>query len=127
MMRRCIYFRFGGHQLKKKIENPKFNKVGIYKEISYELKAKGFDKTPEQCKTKMHTFKWKYRLIIANLKKSGKGRNVCKFYEKLDQMSDTRPANSPVKITKPMSIKKSPESDVDSYDSIDGESYNSDL
>ena len=38
-----------------------------------------------------------------NQKTSGKGRKLCKFYEKLNEILGQRPASSPVKVVESMS------------------------
>ncbi|XP_046551562.1 scaffold attachment factor B2-like [Haliotis rubra] len=39
-----------------------------------------------------------HRVCKSNLKKSGKGRKLCKFFEELDAILGTRPASSPLKV-----------------------------
>ena len=63
--------------IEEQMENPKINNASIYKSVSEEMKDKGFDKSPEQCKVRIHTLKRMYREAKTRLKKSGKGRKTC--------------------------------------------------
>ena len=58
----------------------------------------GYERTPEQCKIRMHTLKRFCRQSKGNMKKSGKGRKTCKYFEELDTLLGTRPASRPVKV-----------------------------
>ena len=53
------------------------------------------------------------------MKKSGKGRRTCKFYEELDAILGCRPASSPLKVVESMSKRKTLASDT--YSSSDSE------
>ena len=57
------------------LENPKANNT---------LTDKGYERTPEQCKIRMPTLKRFYQQCKGKMKKSGKGRNTCKYFEELD-------------------------------------------
>jgi len=70
--------------------------------MANEMAEKGFKKTPDQCKTKIHTLKRAYRESKKYLKKSGKGRKLCKYFEELDNILASRPASSPLKIVETM-------------------------
>ena len=59
---------------------------------------KGYERTPEQCKIRMHTLKRSYRECKGNMKKIGKEKNTCKYFEEHDAILGTRPASSPVKV-----------------------------
>ncbi|XP_061177434.1 zinc finger and SCAN domain-containing protein 29-like [Saccostrea echinata] len=86
------------NEIEEQLENPKTNNTSIYKTISSEMTDKGYKRTPEQCKVRMHTLKRSYRQCKGNTKESGKGRKTCKYFEKLDAILGTRPASSPVKV-----------------------------
>ena len=57
------------------------------------------------------------------MKKSGKGRRTCKFYEELDAILGCRPASSPLKVVKSMSKRKTLiiKNNSDTYSSNDSE------
>jgi hypothetical protein len=80
--------------------------TAIYREISKELCDRNFEKTDDQCKTRMHTLRKNFRLTNTSLRSSGRGRTVCKFYDKLNEVLGTKPATSPVKIVEPMNKKR---------------------
>jgi hypothetical protein len=67
----------------------------------------------------MHTLKRAYRSCKGNMKKSGKGRRTCKFYEELDAILGCRPASSPLKVVESMSKRKTLASDT--YSSSDSD------
>ena len=80
--------------------------LDIYREISKELCDRNFEKAADQCKTRMHTLRRNFRLTKTSLRSSGRGRTVCKFYDKLNEVFGTRPTTSPVKIIEPMNKKR---------------------
>lgn len=92
--------------VEEQLEDPKVNNTRIYKSIAVEMTEKGCDKTPEQCKIKVHTLKRAYRESKGNMKKSGKGRKTCKFFEQLDAILGSRPASSPVKVIESLTTRK---------------------
>ena len=99
------------------LEDLKSNSTAIYREISKELGDQNFEKTVDQCKTRMHTLRRNFRLTKTSLRSSGRGRTVCIFYDKLNEVLGTRPATTPVKIIDPMNKKrKRSESDDQSDD-----------
>ena len=69
----------------------------VYKNISNLMKERGYELSDSQCKMRMKTLKRNYRVARDNLKKSGKGRKIPKFYEKMDEILGHRPATSPLK------------------------------
>ncbi|XP_046570034.1 zinc finger and SCAN domain-containing protein 29-like [Haliotis rubra] len=106
--------------VEESLDNPKTNNTSIYKTISSSLEDYGFQKTPEQCKVKMHTLKRSYRMWKGKLKKSGRGRSLCKHFEKLDEILGCRPASSPVKIIESSTTDKTHD-DIDTDVSSDTE------
>ena len=92
--------------IEEQMENPKVNNGSIYKSVSDELMNKGFDRTPEQCKVRIHTLKRMYRETKTKLKQSGKGRRTCNYFNELDSILGNRPASSPVKVIETMSKKR---------------------
>ena len=90
----------------QQLEDLKSNNTAIYREISKELCDRNFEKTVDQCKTRMHTLRRHFRLTKTSLRSSGRGRTVCKFYDKLNEVLGTKPATSPVKIIEPMNKKR---------------------
>jgi hypothetical protein len=105
--------------VEEQLDDPRVNNVGIYKTISDEMAEKGYVKSSDQCKVRMHTLKRAYRSCKGNMKKSGKGRGTCKFYEELDAILGCRPASSPLKVVESMSKRKTLA--FDTYSSSDSE------
>ena len=54
----------------------------------------------------MHTLRRHFRLTETIVRSGGRGRTVCKFYDKLNELLGTRPATYPVKIIEPMNKKR---------------------
>ena len=111
----ALLYIWNDMNVERQLEHPKSNNTAIYREISKEvlipfgikeLCDRNFEKTADQCKTRMHTLRINFRLTKTSLRSSGRGRNVCKFYDKLNEVLGTRPATSPVKIIEPMSKKR---------------------
>ena len=103
--------------VEQQLEDLKSNNNAIYREISKELCDRNFEKTADQCKTRMHTLRRNFRLTKTSLRSSGRGRTVCKYYDKLNEVLGTRPVTTPVKIIEPMNKKrKRSESDDQSDD-----------
>ena len=99
------------------LEDLKSNSTAIYREISKELCDRNFEKTADQCKTRMHTLRRNFRLTKTSLRSSGRGRTVCMLYDKLNEVLGTSAATTPVKIIEPMNKKrKRSESDDQSDD-----------
>jgi hypothetical protein len=88
------------------LEDIKSNNTAIYREISKELCDRNFKKTADQCKIRMHTLRKNFRLTKTSVRSGGRGRTVCKFYDKLNEVLGTRPATYPVKIIEPMNKKR---------------------
>jgi hypothetical protein len=105
--------------VEEQLDDPHVNNVGIYKTIADEMAEKGYDKSSDQCKVRMHTLKRIYRSCKGNMKKSGKGRRTYKLYEELDAILGCRPASSPLKVVESMSKRKTLASDT--YSSSDSE------
>ena len=99
------------------MEDLKSNNTAIYREISKEVCDRNFEETADQCKTRMHTLRRNFHLTKTSLRSSGRGRTVCKFYYKLNEVLGTRPATTPMKIIAPMNKKRKRS---DSEDQRDG-------
>ncbi|XP_071109921.1 uncharacterized protein [Haliotis cracherodii] len=96
------------------------------------MAEKGFEKTPDQCKVRIHTLKRSFRECKTSMKKSGKDRKTCKFFEELDVILGNRPASSPPKVidtlTKKAGLEEADKSDYDDNDYGDiPQSVNDDL
>ena len=108
--------------VEEQLDNPQVNNVGIYKSISDEMKEKNYDKSSDQCKVRMHTLKRAYRNCKGLMKKSGKGRRTCKFFDELDAILGCRPASSPLKVIESMSKREKPATGtISSSDSEDND------
>ena len=94
------------------MEDLKSNNTAIYREISKELCDRNFEETADQCKIRMHTSRRNIRFTKTSLRSSGRGRTVCKLYDKLNEVLGTRPATTPVKKIETMN-KKSKRSESD--------------
>jgi ATP-dependent NAD(P)H-hydrate dehydratase len=105
--------------VEEQLESPKANNTSIYRTISAEMTDKGYERTPEQCKVRMHTLKRSYRQCKGKMKKSGKGRNTCKYFEQLDAILGTRPASSPVKVIESGYRKRNTDSSSSGEESCD--------
>ncbi|XP_067660500.1 protein FAM133-like [Haliotis asinina] len=95
----CLLEIWEENSIEEQLENPKANNGSV----STEMLDRGFHRTSDQCKVRIHTLKRTYRQYKTNMKKSGKGRKMCKFYEEMDRIWGTRPASSPVKVIETMS------------------------
>ena len=89
---------WGENGVEEKLENPKANNTSINRTVSAEMTDQGYERTPEECKIRMLTLKRFCRQWKGNMKKSGKGRKTCKYFEELDTLLGTRPASRPVKV-----------------------------
>jgi hypothetical protein len=94
------------------LEDLKSNNTAINREISKELCDRNFEETADQCKIRMHTLRRNIRFTKTSLRLSGRGRTVCKLYDKLNEVLGTRPATTPVKKIETMN-KKSKRSESD--------------
>ncbi|XP_067667654.1 uncharacterized protein [Haliotis asinina] len=92
--------------VEENLDDPHKNNSNIYKSVSAALEDCGFEKSAEQCKTKMHTLKRSYRSCKAKMNKSGSGRSTCKFFDKMQEIFGNRPASSPVKVIESLLRKR---------------------
>lgn len=66
----CLIEYWGEEDIQEQLEGAKRNKH-IYEKLAKEMKKKGYDKTAEQCRSKMKKLKLEYRKIMDKHKKTG--------------------------------------------------------
>lgn len=70
----------------------------VYSKIKDRLKAKGFNRSVEQCQTKLKTLRQQYIKIRDMMRRSGESPAIkakCKHFDELDAFLGTRPATEP--------------------------------
>ena len=90
----CLISLWAEHNVESQMEDPKKNKGSIYQMLSDQMKDQSYKKSCVQCKIWMHTMKRLFWDCKENQKTSGKGRKLCKFYEKLNELLGQQPASS---------------------------------
>ncbi|XP_021170969.2 myb/SANT-like DNA-binding domain-containing protein 2 [Fundulus heteroclitus] len=58
----------------------------VYQKISDEMKVRGYDQDPKQCREKIKKLRIQYKKVIDHSKKSGRGRTSWRFYDAMDEV-----------------------------------------
>ncbi|XP_067654466.1 uncharacterized protein [Haliotis asinina] len=111
---KCLLSIWGDMHIQSQLDSPSKADTAVYSKVSKAMNELGFEKTAPQCKERMKTLKKAYRQCRDSLKRSGQPRKLCKFYEELNEILDTRPATSPGKVIE--SLQQSVASDTDLSD-----------
>ena len=111
---------WGDSKIQEELDGAVRNQV-VFQRIAKQLKEQGIQWDWKQCRAKVKNLKTKYREVKDNNGKTGKGRQTCKFYCKLDAILGHRPASVPSAVldtgessgTTPESEDESGEEEVD--------------
>ena len=71
--------------IQEQLEGAVRNK-SVFERISKQLKEAGYDKDYLQCRAEIKNLKALYKRAKDNNGCSGRGRKVCKFYDKIDDI-----------------------------------------
>ena len=82
---------WGEESIQAMLEGSKRNKE-VFKKIAREMEAAGYEKTAEQCNSKI---KLEYRKIKDTRNKTGRGRKEWKCFESMDAVLGHKPATQP--------------------------------
>ena len=85
---------WGDSKIQEELDGAVRNQVE-FQRIVKQLKEQGIQRDWKHCHAKVKNLKTKYREVKDNNGKTGKGRQTCKFYSKLDAILDHRPASVP--------------------------------
>ena len=85
---------WGDSKIQEELDGAVRNQV-VFQHISKQLKEQGIKRDWKQCRAKVKNLKTKYRKVKDNNGKTGKGRQTCKFYSRLDVILGHRPASVP--------------------------------
>ena len=76
------------------LEGSKRNK-DVYAKIAKDLEREGYKKSGEQWNSKIKRFKFEYKKMKDNRRKTGRGRKKWKFYGALDMILGHKPSTQP--------------------------------
>jgi phosphoribosylaminoimidazole carboxylase/phosphoribosylaminoimidazole-succinocarboxamide synthase len=82
---------WGDSKIQEELDGAVRNQV-VFKRIAQKLSAQGIQRDWKQCRVKVKNL---YREIKDNNGKTGRGRQSCKFFNKLDEILGHRPASVP--------------------------------
>ena len=85
---------WGDSKIQEELDGAVRNQV-VFERIAKQLKEQGIKRDWKQCRAKVKNLKTKYREVKDNNSKTGKGRQTCKFYSRLDVILGHRPASVP--------------------------------
>ena len=85
---------WGEDSVQALLEGSKRNK-DVFNKISRKMEAAGYEKTAEQCNSKIRKLKLDYRKIKDTRKKTGTGRKDWKYFEEMDAVLGHKPATQP--------------------------------
>ena len=111
---------WGDSKIQEELDGAVRNQV-VFKRIAQQLKEQGVTRDWTQCRAKIKNLKTRYREVKDNNGKTGKGRQTCKFYSKLDEILGHRPASVPSAVLDTgESSSTHPETDESGEEEIDG-------
>ena len=85
---------WGEDTIQAMLEGSKRNK-DVFNKISRRMEAAGYEKTADQCNSKIRKLKLEYRKIKDTRKKTGTGRKDWKYFEEMDAILGHKPATQP--------------------------------
>lgn len=85
---------WGEGAIQAMLEGSKRNK-GIFVRISQTMEASGYQKTGEQCNTKIKKLRFEYKKIKDKKGKTGEGLKCWKYFEAMDSILGHKPATQP--------------------------------
>ena len=89
---RALISIWGEDNIQEELDGAVRNQV-IFNDIAAKMRAKGYDRDWQQCRTKIKNLKKEYRQTKDHNGKTGRRRKVCKFYKELDSILVYRPAS----------------------------------
>ena len=73
-------------------------KKNIWFDIAAKLRRNGYQRTGEQCKTRMHNLQRKYKKVKSLNNTTGQEKNSCAFFDELDKVLGHKPSINPSSI-----------------------------
>ena len=83
---------WGDSKIQEELDGAVRNQV-VFKRIAQKLNEQGINREWKQCRAKVKNLKTQYREIEDNNGKTGRRRQSCKFFDKLDELLGHRPAS----------------------------------
>ena len=113
---------WGDSKIQEELDGAVRNQV-VFKRIAQKLSKQGINREWKQCRAKVKNLKTQYREIKDNNGKTGRGRQSCKFFDKLDKILGHRPASVPSAVLDTgESSSTHPEVDESEEEETDGKS-----